>query len=198
MPQICWQYQDRDISNKSYERYWENSKEDELSFSLFTLWIGYRTVKPFWQKITHFNVAGECVSKMESTFTTALLLLENTKHPLANLCVTPAKGEAQKSLPWEKHTYFSSGSNVAVHLDLVELMEISVSLSDGRRNRTITDEHAPRKQDFSTWLGRLIYFPIFCFMHSMSSSVQKLIIRQKLCSFLDQIMLGAEPSVLLL
>lgn len=136
--------------------------------------------------------------RWESTFTTGLLLLENTKHPLANLCVTPAKGEAQKSLPWEKPTYFSSGSNVAVHLDLVELMEISVSLSDGRRNRTITDEHAPRKQDFSTWLGRLIYFPIFCFMHSMSSSVQKLIIRQKLCSFLDQIMVGAEPSVLLL
>lgn len=89
--------------------------------------------------------------------------MKNTKHPLANFYISTSKDGSQKSLPWEKRTHFSQRPNAIVHLAPVKLMEIFVSLSDGRRNWTITDEHAPRKQDFSTWLGRLIYFPILAF-----------------------------------
>lgn len=173
MLQICWQYQEGDFSAKSYEWYWENSEEDELSFSLFTLWIGYRTVTPLWQKITHFRVAGERVNELESISLKALLLVEDTKQHLLT-SVPPSQRRSSEVTPLAETHLLLSGANAAAHLDLVKLM---VSLSDCRRNWIITDEHAPRKQDFSTWLGRLMYFSIFCFMHRMYSSVQKLIIR---------------------
>lgn len=42
------------------------------------------------------------------------------------------------------------------------------------------------------------YFPLFYFLHCMCSSVQNLIIRQNLCSVLDQTMLETEPEALLI